>query len=111
MMGVTAWPPEGTTILARKYREGRRAQFTTVEVRDVYVTVERCPTCGRKQSARPSPNCLTCDLWESQHNARVRTFEDEPPADPLPTKRGRPPKPKPDPQPVAPAPLKHRLWQ
>lgn len=110
MMGVQSWPPDGAVILGRQYRE-KKKQFTTIEVRDIYVCDDRCPTCGREKSAKTSPNCLTCDLWEDQHNTRVRTLEDEPPADPLPKKAGRPPKAKPAPRPVAAAPLRHRLWQ
>ena len=110
MVGVRAWPPEGTAIMARTYREGR-AQFSTVEVRDLYVTADRCPTCGREQSAKTNPNCLTCDLWEDQLPTRIRTLEDAPPADPPPKKMGRPAKAKPAPEPAQPAPLRHRLWQ
>lgn len=107
-MGVGVWPLEGTKTLARKYREPR-AQYSCVEVKDMYVEGDHCPACGRQKSAKTNPNCLVCDLWIDQYKAQVRTLESDP--EPEPMKRGPKPKPKPEPQPKIQAPLRHRLWQ
>jgi len=81
-MGPTPWPPDGTEIHARRYREPR-AVYTEVSVSDIYVTADACPVCGkadtrgRKQTSN-NINCLCCDLWAKNVTDAISTLETPP---------------------------------
>lgn len=83
LCGSQPWPPEGTEIQPRWYRPAR-AKWTTEERRDLVVTGDRCPVCGREESKRTSPVCLACDCWPSSYPTTVRTLEAEPDDQPKP---------------------------
>lgn len=90
-MGPTAWPPPGTTIRSRRYREPR-AVYTEVTVSDLYVTAETCPVCGkpdgrgRKQTSN-NTNCLACDLWARDITEGISTLETPPEVEIKPAKK------------------------
>ena len=77
LCGSRPWPPEGTEIKPRWYRPAR-AKWTTEERRDMVVTAECCPVCGRAESKKTSAQCLACDHWPSSYPTTVRTLEAEP---------------------------------
>lgn len=83
LTGSRPWPPEGTEIRSR-YCRPARAKWTTEEYRDLVVTSDRCPVCGRAESKRTSPSCLACDHWPSSYPTTVRTLEAEPDDQPKP---------------------------
>lgn len=86
LTGSRPWPPEGTEIRSR-YCRPARAKWTTEEYRDLVVTSDTCPVCGRAESKRTSPSCLACDLWPSNHPTTVRTLEAEPDDQPKPKRK------------------------
>lgn len=85
-MGSTPWPPDGTSINCRKYRE-HRAQYTEVAIWDLHVVADACPVCGKPDGRKPGAtsnnvNCVVCDLWARDVRKCVRTFEPEPDCQP-----------------------------
>ena len=85
LCGSQPWPPEGTEIKPRWYRPAR-AKWTTEERRDLVVTADTCPVCGRAESKKIDPRCLACDCWPSSYPTTVRTLEVEPDDQPKPSK-------------------------
>lgn len=86
LTGSRPWPPEGTEIKPRWYRPAR-AKWTTEERRDMVVTAEHCPVCGRTESKKVDRRCLVCECWPSNYPTTVRTLEPEPDNQPKPKRK------------------------
>lgn len=91
-LGCLPWPPTGTEIHARRYRE-HRARFTESAVSDLHVMGDRCPVCGRTDARKPgdtsnNPECGVCELWAKDIRRGIRVLEEPPPVEP-PAKKGK----------------------
>lgn len=92
-LGCLPWPPPGTEIHARRYRE-HRAQFSESAVSDLHVMGDRCSVCGREDTRKPgdtsnNPQCGVCELWEKDIRRGIRVLEEAPVVEAEPKKKGK----------------------